>query len=166
VLLVPVVDPRLLSRCGIYCGACFIYRAQRDRGSLLEAMSRRFGVPPAVIKCSGCSGPYEERWRNCQRCNLVACQRKRGQESCGGCPEIDECRDHKYLRDFSAYRGENATEGLRRIISGESEAWLREQEKKWSCPRCGSLAMWYDNVCRRCGETLRDKPVDIDGYSK
>jgi len=161
-----VVDPRLLSRCGIYCGACFIFRAQRDGGPLLEAMSRRFGVPPAEIRCSGCSSPYEERWRNCQRCSLVACQVRRGLESCGGCSELSECLDHKFLRDFSAYRGEDAVSGLRWISSGDSDAWLREQKKRWSCPRCRAPYMWYDNVCRRCGEQLRKKPVDIDGYGK
>lgn len=60
-----MVDLRLLSRCGIYCGACFIHRAQRDGGALLDEMAKRFNVPKAEIRCDGCSGPYEEQWRSC-----------------------------------------------------------------------------------------------------
>lgn len=34
--MAPSADEKLLSRCGIYCGACYIYRAQRDGGEFLD----------------------------------------------------------------------------------------------------------------------------------
>ena len=103
-----MVDERLISKCGIYCGACFIYRAERDGGELLKEMAGRFNVPEDEIKCNGCSSPYEEQWKNCQKCGIKACQKKKGKENCAQCSEFEECPDYRYIVNFSAYRGEDA----------------------------------------------------------
>ena len=159
-----MVDRRLISRCGIYCGACFIYRAERDGGELLKEMARRFNVPEDEIKCNGCSSPYEEQWRNCQKCGIKACQKKRGIENCVQCGEFEECPDYRYIVDFSAYRGEDARGSLKVIESGGSEGWLREQAERWNCQRCGYPLSWYDNTCRDCGWKVREEMVTIDGF--
>jgi hypothetical protein len=157
-----VVDSRLLSRCGIYCGSCFIYRAERDGGALLDEMAKRFNVPREKITCNGCSGPYEEQWGNCQKCAFKACQRKSGVENCAQCEKFETCPDFIQLVRFTAKRGEEIREGLRTIDAGDGEAWLRGQEKRWSCPDCGYPLMWYDNACRGCGSKIREKPVTMD----
>jgi hypothetical protein len=159
-----MVDTRLLSRCGIYCGACYVYRAERDGGILLDEMSKRFGVPREKIRCNGCSSLSEEQWPNCQKCAFKACQKQRGVENCAQCPEYDSCSDYRRLADFTAYRGEDIRAGLKKIEAGEGEVWLREQEKLWTCPRCDYPLTWYDNVCRECDWKLREKPVTMDGY--
>jgi hypothetical protein len=159
-----VADTRLLSRCGIYCGACYVFRAERDGGALLEEMSRTFGVQSEKIRCSGCSGPYEEQWPNCQTCTYKRCQKRRGVENCAHCEDFDTCPDYKNLVDFTAYRGEDVRGALRRIDAGEGEVLLREQGERWSCPRCGDPLDWYENICRECGWIIREKPVTMDGY--
>ena len=160
-----MVDERLISRCGIYCGACYIYRAERDGGKLLKEMARRFKVTETEIKCNGCSSPYEEQWTNCQRCGFKTCQKKRGLENCAQCREFSKCPEYGYIVDFSMYRGEDARESLKVIESGDSESWLIKQEKHWSCPSCGAPLMWYDNECRRCGMTIRKEEITIDGFN-
>lgn len=159
-----MVDLRLLSRCGIYCGACYVYRAQRDGGALLGEMSKRLGVPPEKIRCSGCSGPYEEQWPNCQRCSFKACQRRRGVGNCAQCSDFETCPDYGTGVGFTAYRGEDMRGGLRRIEAGDGEGWLREQAERWSCPMCSYPLMWYDNACRECGWMAKEKPVSMEGY--
>lgn len=161
-----MVDTRLLSRCGIYCGACYVYRAQRDGGAFLEEVSKRFGVPSEKIKCNGCSGPYEEQWPNCQKCAFKVCQRRRGVDNCTQCTDFDFCSDYRQFADFTAYRGENVRASLRRIESGEGEEWFREQEERWTCPRCNYPLMWYDNVCSKCNWKIREKPITMDGNSE
>ncbi|MCX6649387.1 MAG: DUF3795 domain-containing protein [Candidatus Bathyarchaeota archaeon] len=158
-----MVDARLLSRCGIYCGACFIYRAERDGGALLDEVAKRYNVPKEEIRCNGCSGPHAEQWRNCQGCNLVACQRRRGIGNCAQCEEFETCPDYGYLTRFAAYRGEDLMRNLKRIESGDS-GLLEEQERRWRCPRCDAPLMWYDNKCRRCGEKVREEPITMDGF--
>ena len=161
-----VVDNRLLSRCGIYCGACYVYRAQRDDGTLLEEMSKRLRVPPEKIRCNGCSGPYEEQWPNCQKCAFKDCQKRRAVDNCAQCADFNSCADYQQLADFTAYRGEDVRVALKRIEAGEGEAWLKEQQERWTCSRCGFPLMWYDNVCRRCEWKIREKLITMDGYSE
>ncbi len=43
-----------ISRCGIYCGACFIYCASRDGGKFLDYISKQTETPKEQIKCAGC----------------------------------------------------------------------------------------------------------------
>jgi len=160
-----VVDVRLLSRCGIFCGACFVYRAERDGGALLDEMAKRFGVPKEKIRCNGCSSPFEEQWGNCQKCNFKACQMRKSIKNCAQC-EAATCPDYGYLTRFTAYRHEDIREGLRRIEVGKGEEWMLEQEKRWTCPHCNSPIMWYDSVCRECDWKVREKPISIDGYSE
>jgi predicted RNA-binding Zn-ribbon protein involved in translation (DUF1610 family) len=154
-----MADARLESRCGIYCGACYIYRAERDGGALLDELSKELGVPRDRIRCNGCSSPHEEQWVNCQDCHFKQCQRRRGIENCAQCGDFETCPDYKGAVKFTEYRGENMREGVRRIAAGEGEAWLLEQEQRWSCPECGHSLMWYDNNCRGCGKKVKDKPV-------
>ena len=159
-----MVDLRLLSRCGIYCGACYVYRAERDGGALLDEVARRFNVPKSDAGCNGCSGPFEEQWPNCQGCAFKACQRRRSAENCAQCEEVETCPDYESAVEFTAYRGEDIREGMRRIESGDGEGWLREQAERWTCPRCGYPISWYDNVCRMCDWKVREKPISMDGY--
>jgi hypothetical protein len=60
--MAPLVDENLLSRCGIYCGACYIYRAQRDGGEFLDHLAGWQKAPKEKVRCCGCLGPLEEMW--------------------------------------------------------------------------------------------------------
>ena len=159
-----MVDTRLLSRCGIYCGACIIYRAERDSSALLEDVSRQLKVPKKEIKCNGCSSPYAEQWRNCQNCGLKACQDRMGFGTCVQCPEYDVCPDYAYLAGFTAHRGEDIRGVLARVEAGESMGILDALEKRWRCPDCGEPLIWYDNNCRSCGARVKEEPIEIDGF--
>ena len=130
---------------------------------MLENMAKKLNVSKMEIKCNGCSSPYEEQWRNCQKCGFKACQRRRGIENCAQCNDYDACSDFGYLVDFTTYRGEDIREALNRIEAGEAEEWLIEQEKHWSC-RCGQPLMWYDNDCRCCGVKIKEETISMDGY--
>ncbi|MBM3292695.1 DUF3795 domain-containing protein [Candidatus Bathyarchaeota archaeon] len=49
----------LITRCGIYCGACYIYRAERDDGDFLSEVAKQQKSNPNEIKCNGCFAPNE-----------------------------------------------------------------------------------------------------------
>ena len=64
-----VADANLVSACGLYCGACKAYRAQ---------------------KCPGCRGNYKAVY-----CRVRRCVRRRGIRSCADCddhPDPRTCR--------------------------------------------------------------------------
>ena len=76
------MDQMLLSRCGIYCGACYVYRAERDVGEFLRDTAEWQGVELEQVKCNGCLAPKAEKWPNCQKCHVIDCLKEKGLEFC------------------------------------------------------------------------------------
>ncbi|MFA9437323.1 MAG: DUF3795 domain-containing protein, partial [Candidatus Bathyarchaeota archaeon] len=63
-----MADSNLISRCGIYCGACYVYRAERDVGEFLREVAQWQEVEIDEVKCNWCTAPINEKWHNCQHC--------------------------------------------------------------------------------------------------
>ena len=145
----------LLSRCGIYCGACYIYRAERDGGDYLARTAEQQKVEPGKVHCMGCSGPSDEMWVNCRLCPVRGCQDEKGYDNCAECPKFSDrnCENYERLADFCLRRGEDVRASLVKL-SVEPEEWLRQQSEKWRCHSCGRLISWYDETCRSCGGLL------------
>lgn len=148
---------KLISRCGIYCGACFIYRAFKDRGKLLEIISENVRAPQEEIRCNGCLGPAEDLWRNCKSCEIRSCLQRKKLAFCYECPEFERssCSGYESLRKSCADRGEDATGALMRIKAGDADRWLEEQDSKWRCVECGGSVYWTEKTCHHCGRPVR-----------
>ncbi|MEW6522915.1 MAG: DUF3795 domain-containing protein [Bacillota bacterium] len=46
--------------CGLYCGACAVYRA-REYPELAGELAARFGCRPDQVACDGCHGQISQR---------------------------------------------------------------------------------------------------------
>jgi hypothetical protein len=148
-------DGALLSRCGIYCGACYIYRAQRDGVEYLRKIAKQQNVEPEEVHCMGCCGPIEELWVNCRLCPVLNCQAEKGYKNCAQCQEFwnHTCESYERLAAFCNKRGEDVRSSLIRL-DVDPMRWLCQQGEKWRCPSCGHLFSWYDKVCHSCGTDL------------
>ncbi len=155
------VDHRLASKCGIYCGACYVYRAFKDGGRMLDQTAQKLGVPKEAIKCNGCLGPTEDLWRNCQVCQIRACLKEKGFGFCYECSNFEDysCARYERLREGASKRGEDTREALLRIKARDADSWLREQDGKWRCPTCGSRVWWEQEICYQCGKSLGKKQL-------
>ena len=150
------LDARLIGKCGIYCGACYVYRAFKDGGKMLDATAQKLGIPREEIKCNGCSGPAEDLWRNCRKCQITACLKEKNLGFCHECPsfELSSCIKYEGLRESCSRRGENTREALLRIKAGDADGWLEEQDQKWRCTACGSPIWWEQETCNHCGQSI------------
>ena len=150
------MEAKLISKCGIYCGACYIYRAFEDGGKVLDAIAQKLGVPKEEIRCNGCLDPAEDLWRNCRTCQISACLREKGFGFCYECPDFENssCAKYEGLREFCSRRGENTKEALLRIKAGDADNWLKEQDAKWRCANCGSRVWWEQKTCLQCGQPI------------
>lgn len=144
----------LISRCGIYCGACYIYRAFKDRGRLLETTAERVVAAREEIRCNGCLGPVEDLWRNCKKCEIRACLQERELVFCYECLEFDNssCSKYEHLREFCSKRAEDIKEALERIKAEDADVWLMEQDEKWRCAACRESMCWAQETCHHCGQ--------------
>jgi predicted RNA-binding Zn-ribbon protein involved in translation (DUF1610 family) len=145
-----MTDLTLAGACGLYCGACGIYRMYHDHDQeRLEKSAREvFHCRPEQIRCKGCHGPMEDHWS--PDCTIAACVAERGYVFCFECPDF-ACDG---LTAFSADRGDLPISNLRRMAKVGPEAWLEEQAARWQCPSCHHAVDIYSQTCRACGAVL------------
>jgi len=145
-----MVDTPLAGACGLYCGACPIYRMYEDQDTeRLERAAREvFHCQPEEIRCEGCRGPVDCLWT--PNCRIVACIQERGIIFCHECADFP-CDD---LSAFSADRSDIPLSNLRRLAEVGLAAWLAEQEARWRCPACGKPVDIYSETCRACEAEL------------
>jgi len=145
-----MIDTALAGACGLYCGACPVYRMYKDQDTeRLERAAREvFHCRPEDIRCEGCRGPLDRRWS--PDCRFVACAQERGVAFCHECADFP-CDE---LSAFSAERNDIPLSGLRRLAEVGLEVWLAEQDARWRCPACGKPVDIYSETCRACGAEL------------
>nr|MBC7244904.1 DUF3795 domain-containing protein [Chloroflexota bacterium] len=144
----------LIGRCGLYCGACAIYRAYQDGQQFQEALAKRHNCSAEQVRCEGCQDLTEACWG--YDCPIVLCLRTQGYEFCYEYVNWTNKNCEKYAQIANSYaaRGEDVYANLHAIQAGCVKDWLQQQEQRWRCPACGQpCAVWDDN-CRWCGEAL------------
>lgn len=148
-------DAKLLSRCGIYCGACYVYRAERDGGEFLRRVTEWQKVRPDEVHCLGCGGPEGEMWVNCRLCPVRGCLGEKGFGTCAECGEFADgsCERYEGLAAFCSRRGEDVRASVA-WLSRDPEGWLAGMGERWRCASCGRMFSWYDEVCHNCGADL------------
>jgi hypothetical protein len=145
----------LAAVCGLYCGACIIYRAQKDGNhqaieQIAGRMSSFITVKPEELQCDGCLAggrltPY------CQQCAIRVCpDKKPGVTRCSDCPDFPCSLITDFNNDGLRHHAE-VLDNLRKIAGAEVENWLASERKRWSCPHCGSPTDWYAKTCFHCG---------------
>ncbi|MBM4467819.1 MAG: DUF3795 domain-containing protein [Chloroflexi bacterium] len=145
-----MTDATLAGACGLYCGACGIYRMYMDQDTeRLERAAREFFHCQAEqIRCEGCRGPSDDLWS--PQCQIRACTRERDITFCYQCADFP-CQE---LVTFSAARRDIPLANLRRLAEVGLDAWLAEQEAHWRCPACRKPVDIYSETCRACGAPL------------
>jgi len=145
----------LAAVCGLYCGACALYRARRDDNpqrlrAILQASTERRNAPEDEIQCDGCLGggsltPY------CRNCKMRLCaEGKPGVTRCSDCSDFPCNMITDFNNDGMRHHAE-ALENLRHMQETGPEKWIIEQEERWRCPECRAQVHWYERTCYSCG---------------
>jgi hypothetical protein len=152
----------LVAVCGLYCGACTIYRVTRDENEekledFARGLTARTGKDFSVddVLCDGCLGKGRlDLW--CRNCQIRLCKKlQSGRVRCSDCNEFP-CTRLTDFRDDGMKHHIEITENLEHIQRIGIEAWAKQEEKRWTCPRCKAILSWYDASCPTC-ETPRSK---------
>ena len=139
---------RLDAYCGLYCGACLIYRCTQD-GHLATAAAT-LGRPEEGLACDGCRSSRVTL--ACRDCWYRDCPAKRGFTSCAECPEMP-CDSLKSLQTRMPHLVE-IVDNLRALRADGSTLWCAGQAKRWTCPSCGKATWWYETTCSTCGAAV------------
>lgn len=137
----------LIAFCGLYCGACsFRVAAQdNDRGHLrnMPAKYDEYRDAPMEV-CPGCRQESQDG-----QCAIRDCARRHGLTHCGQCCNFP-CSRIRSFNDDGVPHHAAAISNLTRLAEVGEEAWLREQEQRWTCA-CGARLSWYRKECGLCG---------------
>ena len=151
------MNEHLAAVCGLYCGACGLYRARRDDNperleEILRTTSERWGVPEEEIGCDGCLGGGKLT-PHCKDCRMRLCAEEKPEVTrCADCPDFPCDMITDFNNDGARHHAEVLT-NLRDIQKIGAEKWVAEQEESWRCPGCGIQVGWYDRNCYSCGDT-------------
>ena len=169
---------RLAAPCGLYCGACLVYRANKQGNTeLLEQIAKAFsvqdgqlpaGMPPVRkgcdisevqrqmqgVKDAACEGCLSEiRAFPCRICGFRDCVLEKGLTNCSQCADSPCQLLIDFHNDGLPHHGEVLANIQRQRDIG-MDAWIAEQEERWRCPHCGCAIDWYATQCSDCGAAL------------
>jgi hypothetical protein len=152
-----MVDRNLVGRCGLYCGACVIYRAYRDGGEYRQRLASAFECPPEKVRCEGCQALTQECWGN--DCKIVKCLNVKGLQFCYECPDYERHTCEKFEKFSEDYLKEDDVDlraNLARIKAGDVDEWLKESKERFRCSYCGKPLPTNSlrKKCYHCGKEL------------
>lgn len=142
----------LAAVCGLYCGVCGIYIADRNNDlKFKEKLAPVYGVGSDDIKCKGCLS--DEPGLFCKTCSMKSCALEKGFEGCHECGDFP-C---DFINNFPIPVGKKV---IMRAVPARRELgtakWIEEEEKRYHC-KCGASLFRGAKRCRECRE-----PVDVD----
>lgn len=153
-----------IAPCGLYCGVCAIYIAQRDNNQKFkERLVRLYqgdiagkGVMPNSenlsvedIRCRGCLS--NDRFMHCRQCPIRSCTQEKGYTGCHQCAEFP-CG---HIEDFPMTIGKKVI--LRAIPYWRevgTEQWIADEEARYVCPECGNKVFRGVVKCNQCKTEL------------
>lgn len=129
----------LIAPCGMNCGVCVNYLAEKTDLNL-QGFSKRY--------CAGCL----PRGKNCtfmkKNCDLLGKGLVRFCYECGDFPCTRlKALDKRYRTNYHMSMIEN----LLFIKEHGMELFLEQEEAKWRCPECGAVICCHNGLCLRCG---------------
>ena len=158
----------LAAACGTFCGACPAYIAKHGTDLHKELLKKSSsnpvtgkGIPPANwmegLQCDGCLSGGKLA-PHCQKCNIRLCALdKQTDGRCTDCEELP-CRQVTNLINMGGYL--HRTEylpNLNKMKEMGVQEWIKNEEKRWMCPKCGLPMSWYDAEYIGCGEPRSKK---------
>ena len=128
----------LIAPCGINCRLCRAYT--RDRKS-----------------CPGCRGDDTLKSSSCVTCHIKNCEKKiNGKiEYCFKCDEFPCTRLTHLDKRYRIKYGTSVIDNLISIKKIGIINFVKNENKKWTCPECGSMICMHKPQCLSCGYVWR-----------
>lgn len=151
----------LAAPCGLYCGACTIYRVgKRGDSSRLKQiaaiLTQHMGraVETKDLVCEGCLSDTVAV--QCRICPIRSCAIEKGGNYCYKCP-VFPCRQIKDFNNDGMLHHSEVLENIKHQREIGIDAWAEEQAERWRCPKCACALDTYSDKCPDCGTDIKSK---------
>ena len=115
-----MVNRQLEAPCGLHCGICYLYRAQKEK-ALRSAIAKKFNLPEHKTSCPGCRAVEGFCPVIGEQCATYACTKKQGVTFCSECVSFP-CRKLMPCADGASDLPQNIkvfSLALRKSMGGE-----------------------------------------------
>lgn len=135
---IAAISQELIAPCGINCGLCMAY--MRDRKP-----------------CPGCLGDDSLKTKVRVLCRIKNCEKMASSEEkyCFVCDSFPCDRLKNLDKRYRAKYGMSMIENLENIKKFGIMQFIRNEEEKWKCPKCGELLCANKPQCPYCKHTWR-----------
>jgi len=136
------MNANMIAPCGMNCTLCIGHIREKNR-------------------CEGCNGNDQSKPQSCRSCSVVTCEKRKTLplKMCFECPDLP-CKRIKQLdKRYRAKYGMSMMENLALIQEEGLAAFLKHEEKRWKCKKCGTTLSVHRDICPGCGH-----PREITKY--
>ncbi len=133
--MISLSNTALIAPCGMNCGICMGYVREKNH-------------------CPGCRETDANKAVSVIRCKIKNCETLR-KEKLKYCFECDEfpCKDLKHLdKRYRTTYNMSEIENLEYIRDNGIRKFLKYEEKRWTCSRCGGTICVHKGDCVECGK--------------
>jgi hypothetical protein len=153
----------LAAACGTYCGACPAYLHKHGQGEQrVSSAPARDAIGSFVdmmgrLVCDGClSGGTLAA--HCRTCNIRLCAANKQKDfRCTDCKDLPCYRITNLINQGGYPHRKEYLPNLEKIRQMGAEKWVKYEEERWRCPKCGRAMSWYDAKCAGCGEARSER---------
>ena len=122
--------------CGLFCETCPFFADGKCRGCLSDLVAEH---------CQVCRHGFRDCAKahsivRCSECKDFPCDRLRAFKDCH---IVDGISHHEHILEYVKRQSEIGV-----------EAWVAEEEQRNRCPDCGTLLVWCERKCRKCGKAI------------
>ena len=126
----------LIASCGMDCGICLGHLREKN-------------------KCPGCREMDAYKLSYGRKCIIRSCQilKKNNWKFCSDKCEKFPCTRLKNLdKRYRTKYGMSMLENLEHIKKFGIKNFVKFEQKRWKCPKCGELFCVHRDFCLKCGE--------------
>jgi hypothetical protein len=122
-------------------------------------------LPKEEFACGGCKS--DSVYAGCATCSLRHCAREKRVERCVSCADYP-CKMYSKWQSVAKLLPHisGAASSLEAIKRDGLDPWLAAQQRRWSCPDCGSSFSWYAPACYNCGLSLASEACKLSGWRR
>ncbi len=122
-----------IAPCGMNCSLCIGYQREKN-------------------KCPGCRS-YLTKNNSCGRCSMAKCPelKKNNSKYCFSCEKYPCRRLQQLDKRYKGKYGMSMVENLLFIKEKGIRAFVKREEKKWKCKKCGNITSCHRDDCLCCG---------------
>lgn len=98
----------MIGCCGLDCEKCDAYLATIHNDEVLREKTARLWselnnvqISPEMINCTGCRVDGIKTYYCSNMCEIRKCVKNKGFETCGECPDTENCKTVKAIHDNS-----------------------------------------------------------------